>query len=146
MHLIDRAARKILPNRRHPSANPYVPARRRFLRLLQGRLNPIPDKVKSSATLHLERSPRMMRQHKNRHMIRRLLPPPSLPRLGGSLVRTRAPHRPKHVPAENPGADILQPLRGHFVIDTASSATLPLHRVPHFSLKEPGENLRPADP
>src|SRR5436309_16004935 len=54
------------------------------------------------------------------------------------------PHRTKHVPPQDPSADILERALSHLVVDASPAAALALHLVPDLRLKEPGEHLRPT--
>jgi hypothetical protein len=84
----------------------------------------------------------MMREHERGHVIRRLLAPPAAP----ALVRPRPAHRPEHVAAEDPGADVLEAARGDVVVDAALATLAVVHALPGAGAEEPLEHLRPADP
>src|SRR6267142_6302721 len=101
MHLVDQAGAQILPNRRHAATKADVAAPRGSGRLLQGGVNACGDKVKFGPSRHPERRTRMMRQHEDERVIRRLVAPPALP----AVVRPRASDRTEHVTPENPGPD-----------------------------------------
>src|SRR5579864_598345 len=142
MHFIDLSQDKILANRRNPSADADVLALSGFLRLLEGRFRAVANEVKRGSALHLQRSTRMMRQHKHRRVIRRSVAPPSFPR----IIRPRSAHRPKHVASEDPCAHIVERLRSHVVIDAATPATSTLHLLKDLGLKKPREDLRTTNP
>src|SRR5579862_2936667 len=140
MHFIDRTQNKILPDRRHASSDPHVLASRRFLCLLQRRLRPIGNEMESRAAFHLQRRSRMMRQNKHRGVIRRLVTPPSFPR----LIRPWPAYWPKHVPPENPRAHILKGFRGHFIVNAVRPAALPRHLPEYLGREKPLMQLSPA--
>src|SRR5579884_2160595 len=79
VQFIDQPRAKILLNRRHPAADPYVLIFRRIFSALERCFDAAGDEVKGRPAFHLESFARMMRQHKYRYMIRRFLAPPSLP-------------------------------------------------------------------
>src|SRR5690606_7988351 len=62
--------------------------------------------------------PRMMRQHENRHVVRRIVAPPAFP----GIVRPGTAHGAEHVPAQDPGADVLHAARGELVVDAGRPA------------------------
>src|ERR1700693_553305 len=71
MHFVDLPGDQILPNDGHATANSDVFALRRLFRFLQSRLQSIGGEVERGAAFHRERRARMMREHKNRSMVRR---------------------------------------------------------------------------
>ena len=64
-------------------------------------VNAVGDEPKHRAALHLERRSRVMGQHEDGRVIRRLVTPPAFP----AVVGPRAPDGTEHVSTENPGAD-----------------------------------------
>src|ERR1700742_3935378 len=141
MHLIDRTRLQILLNRRDSYANSNIlPARRcgRFLRRL---FNPLSHEVKRRPTLHLQRRPLVMRQHKDRHVIRRRVSPPSLPR----FISPRPAHRSEHVPAQNPRAEILKTSCRKLLIDSGAPAFPTMHRAKRLRLERPSMHGHRAD-
>src|SRR5215470_19823435 len=113
MDLVNLSSHQILPDHRHAAADAYVLTARRILRLLQGGLNPVGHEIKRSAAFHLERSPRVMREHKHRRVIRRSLAPPPFPR----VIRPESAHRAEHVATENEGAHIRERSVRKIVVD-----------------------------
>src|SRR5437667_8030698 len=113
MQLVDQAGAQILPDGGYAAAEADVAAVRCSARLLQGGVNAFGDKAKLRTSRHPERRPRVMRQHEDGRVIRRLLAPPALP----ALVRPRAPDRTEHVAPENPGTDSGKGLLGSPVVD-----------------------------
>src|SRR5581483_12318009 len=77
--------------------------------LLQSCANAFGDKEKFRSSLHPERRPRVMRQHEDGRVIRRLVAPPALP----AFVRPRASDRTEHVAPKNPGTDSGKALLGN---------------------------------
>jgi hypothetical protein len=134
---IDKPCAEILLNRCNSPADSYVPAVCSLFRTLQCRMNPVRDKVKGCAALHFDRLARVVRQHECRNMIGRFVTPPSFP----GVVRPRTAHRSKHVPAENPGPDVVHASLCPFVIDTRSAAFMALHLLPCARGEEPFEQL-----
>src|SRR5262249_30764751 len=80
--------------------------------LLQG-LVEITDEAELRAALHGNRLARMMRKHEHGDVIGRVVTPPPLP----LVVGPRPAHRPEHVAAEDPGADVLEAAPHEFVVD-----------------------------
>src|SRR5258705_8857287 len=106
-------------------------------------MNAFNDEMKCGAAFHLERSPRVMREHKNRRVIRRLISPPPFP-----LIRPFRPipaHRPKHIPPENMSANPFESPRRHLVIDAGLALFITVHPLPGARGKEPVKHLEPAD-
>src|SRR5208282_3426964 len=75
----------------------------------------------------------MLCDHEHRNMERRILAPPSLPRLGvpGTAVR------PEHIASDNPGANDVESFSEHVVIDTGSSSGLAAQTVGAARCKGP---------
>src|SRR5579862_6833827 len=69
--------------------------------------------MKGRASLHYERRTRMISEHENLRMVNRVLTPPSSP----ALIRPGTAHRPEHISAQNPGANIVEAARGKVVVD-----------------------------
>src|SRR5438309_806999 len=103
MQFIDELRAEVLLNRRDSAADPYIFLLCSILCTLQGGVDSVGNKVERCSAFHLHCFSWMVRQDKRRHVIRRLFAPPPFPR----LIRPWAAHRPKHVPAENPRADVL---------------------------------------
>src|SRR5215469_4847447 len=138
MHLVDEAGQQGLTDRRCATANPNIFPVRCFLRLLQRRFDPVRNKIKCRATLHLDWCTRVVCQHEHWRVIRRRVAPPPSPR----IVGPRTTHWTKHVASQNPCADILERFRGKIIVDARRPDTLTLHLLKYVSLKEPREDLR----
>src|SRR5580658_10115193 len=133
MHFVDLAGGEALPKDGHSTANANVLSFGRLFRFLESRLQPIGHEVKRVAAFHLERSPRVMREHKNRSVKRRIIAPPPLPR----IVFPRASNWPKHIPAHNPGANIFETFRGHIVVNSRAPAALTVHLPEYLGGEKP---------
>src|SRR2546430_14727990 len=99
MQLVEQTGTQILPNGGTTLFRSHVAPARRSARLLQGDVNAFGDKMKLRTSRHPERRARVMRQHEDGRVIRRLLAPPPLP----AVVRPRASDRTEHVAPKNPG-------------------------------------------
>ena len=84
---------------------------------------PVGDEAELGAALHRQRSPLVMRQHEDRHVVRRLLAPPAAP----LLVGPGAPDGPEHVPAEDPSRPCRsKPRAAKVVVRAGRAACLPV--------------------
>src|SRR6202795_3988675 len=101
MQLINQGGAQILPNSGYAATEADVAAARCSGRLLQSGVNAFGDKAELRTSRHHKRRPRVMRQYKDRRVIRRLVAPPALP----AVVRPRASDRPEHVAPKDPGTD-----------------------------------------
>src|SRR2546421_12428997 len=138
MQLVNQAGAQILPNSGNAAAEAHVAATRRSARLLQGDVNAFSDEVKLRTPRHPERRARVMRQHEDGRVIRRLVAPPALP----AGVRPRAPDRAEHVAPQNPGTDSGKALLRNSVIDSRLSIVITVHSSPYACLEEPLNQFR----
>ena len=83
-----------------------------------------------------------MSEHKHGRMVRRIVAPPPF----SGIVFPRTPNRPEHIPAQYPGAHILERLSGKIVVDARGPAALTVHLVEYLGVKKPVVELGPADP
>src|SRR6478672_563524 len=83
-------------------------------------MNAFGDEVEDSPAFHRDRRARVMRQHVNRAMVRRLVAPPAFP----AIVGPRPTNRPEHVAPQDPGADILKAPSRKIVIGTSRPINL----------------------
>src|SRR5712692_5325078 len=97
--------------------------------------------MKCGAARHLERSARVMGEHKNRRVIRRLISPPTFPIFVGPGPADRA----KHIPPENISADSFEALRRDIVIDASLAIFIAVHPLPGARGKEPVKDFEPAN-
>src|SRR6266853_2289751 len=126
MQLVDEGSAQILPNSGHAATEADVAAARCSGRLLQGGVNASGDEAKLRTSRHPKRRPRMMRQHEDGRVIRRLVAPPALP----AIVRPRASDGTEHVAPENPGADSGKALLRDSVVDPRFSVVVAVHPAP----------------
>src|SRR6266404_4917078 len=141
MQLVNQAGAQVLPDSGYAAAEADIAAVRCGSRLLPSGVNAFADKAKLRPSRHPERRPRMMRQHEDGRVIRRLVAPPALP----ALVRPRATDRTEHVAPENPGADSGKALLRNSVIDSRLSIVMATHLAPHARVDEPLHQFRASD-
>jgi hypothetical protein len=141
VHFVDTSCDQILTNYGHAAADSHFLALRRLFRFLQSRLQSISDEVERGTAFHREGRPRVMREHKHGRMVRRIVAPPPFP----GIVFPRTPNRPEHIPAQDPGADILERQSGKIVVDARSPAALTVHLLKYLGVKKPVVELSPAD-
>src|SRR5437879_9458090 len=89
MQLVNQGGAQILPNSGYAATEADVAAARCSARLLQSGVNAFGGKAKLRTSRHPKGRPRVMRQHEDGRVIRRLFAPPALP----AVVRPRAPLR-----------------------------------------------------
>ncbi len=63
----------------------------------------------------------MVGQHEDRYLVHGVLPPPAPPAFFGP----RSTHRPEHISAHDPRADVLEPSNGKLFVYAGFSAILP---------------------
>src|SRR3989454_884575 len=126
MQLVNQACAQILPDSGYAAAEADVAAVRCSARLLQGGVNAFGDEAKLRPSRHPERRPRVMRQHEDGRVIRRLVAPPAPP----AVVRPRAPDGTEHVAPENPGTDSGKALLRNSVVDSRLSIVMAVHPAP----------------
>src|SRR5882762_3493346 len=126
MQLVDQGGAKILPNDGYATTDANVAAARSSGRLLQGGVNALGDKAKLRTSRHPERRTRVMRQHEDGRVIRRLVAPPALP----AVVRPRASDGAEHVAPKNPGTDSGKALLRNSIVDPHLSIVMAVHPPP----------------
>src|SRR6202165_233574 len=141
MQLVNQGGTQILPNSGYATTEADVAAARCSGRLLQCDVDAFTDKAKLRTSRHSKRCPRVMRQHKDGRVIRRLLPPPPLP----AVVRPRASDRTEHVAPKNPGTDSGKALLRNSVIDSRFAVVIAVHLPPHARVEEPLHQLGAPD-
>src|SRR5712691_12137203 len=104
-------------------------------------MNAISDEPKFRAARHLERSPRVMGEHKNRRVIGRLVTPPAFP----TFIQPGPTDRAKHIPPQNIGADTSEALRRDVVVDAGLAIFIAVHPLPGERGKEPVKPFEPAN-
>src|SRR6185437_2906947 len=123
MELVDESGPQIRADRLNSAANADVPPVGGRLCLPQRRFDAVRDEMEGRPALHLERLPRVLSEDEDRGVVGRVLSPPASP----ALIRPRSPDRAKHVPAEDPGADILEAARREVVVDARFASFLAEH-------------------
>src|SRR6266446_1742880 len=141
MQLINQGSAQILPNSCYAATDADVAAARCSGRLLQSGVNAFGDKAKLRTSRHPKRRPRVMRQHEDRRVIRRLIAPPALP----AVVRPRASDRTEHVAPKNPGTDSGKALLRNPVVDSRFAVVIAVHLSPYARVEEPLHQLRAPD-
>src|SRR6266403_899948 len=127
MQLVNQRGAQILPNSGYAATEAHVAAVRCSGRLLESGVNACRDKAKFRTSRHSKRRSRMMRQHEDGRVIRRLVAPPALP----AVVRPRAPDWTEHVAPENPGTDSGEALLRDSVVDSRLPIGMAVHLPPH---------------
>src|SRR2546430_7330879 len=138
MQLVNQGGAQILPNRGDAATETDVTAARCSGRLLQSGVNAFGDKAKLRTSRHPERCPRVMRQHEDGRVIRRLVAPPALP----AVVRPRASDGTEHVAPKNPGTDSGKALLRNSVIDPRVSLVIAVYLSPYVCVGKPLHQLR----
>src|SRR5213593_2843295 len=141
MQLVNQGGAQILPNSGYAATEADVAAARCSARLLQSGVNAFGGKAKLRTSRHPERRPRVMRQHEDGRVIRRLVAPPALP----AVVRPLASDRTEHVAPKNPGTDSRKALLRNSVIDPRLSVVIAVHPPPYACVEEPLHQLRAPD-
>src|ERR1700688_4106819 len=98
MYLVQQAGRQILPDSCNTAADPDVLSASSVLCLLQGGLDAVCHEMKGRSALHDERRARVVGEHEDRHMIRRVTSPPPFP----AFIRPLSADRSEHVSAHDP--------------------------------------------
>src|SRR6202049_998269 len=127
MQLINQGSAQILPDSCYAATDADVAAARCNGHLLQSGVNAFGDKAKLRTSHHPKRRPRVMRQHEDGRVIRRLVAPPALP----AVVRPRASDRTEHVAPKNPGANSGKALLRDPVIHSRFAVVMAVHRPPY---------------
>src|SRR6059036_1946820 len=86
-------------------------------------VNSAGDKMIDGPAFHRDRLARVVRQHKHRRMIGRILPPPAAP----LVVGPRPAHGAEHVSAHDIRTDAFPEALGKIVVGTRRPARLPVH-------------------
>lgn len=133
MQLVDQAGLQILPNGRYAAANADVALARCRPRLLQRGMNASGHKLKFRASRHPERWSRVMGEHEDGRVVRRLIPPPALP----AVIRPRTSDGTEHVSTENPGPESCKAPLGDVVVDACLAIGLSVHPPPGTRVKKP---------
>src|SRR6476620_6106692 len=92
------------------------------LRVPKGRVNSFGDEVKGCAALHLNRLAGVVRDNEDRHVERRIVAPPTIPR----LISPRSISAAKHVTSHDGCSDIVKIFLGDFIVGSGRAS---LHSV-----------------
>src|SRR5258708_19511987 len=141
MQFVNQRGAQILPNSGYAASEADVAAARCSGRLLQSALIAFGDKANLRTSRHPKRRPRVMRQHEDGRVIRRLVAPPALP----SVVRPRASNRTEHVAPKNPSTDSGKALLRNSVIDSRFAVVIAVHPPPYARVEEPLHQLGTPD-
>src|SRR5580704_15840765 len=79
--------------------------------------------MEGSSPVHSDRCPRMIREHEDRSMIRRVVAPPPLP----GFVRPGPPDRSKHISTNDPCANVVKAACREFIVNASCPAILAKH-------------------
>ena len=117
VQFIDEAQTKVLLDRTDTATNAHIFASSRFPGTLECDFRAFGDEVKGRSALHDQRCTRVVGQHENRHVVYGILAPPTAP----TLIRPGSATWPKHVPAQDPGADIAETTCSEVFVDAIFS-------------------------
>src|SRR6266576_778886 len=126
VQVVDQPGAQKLPNRRDPAAQPNIAIARGLLGLLQRSLDAVGHEAKLGTARHTQRAARMMGQHEDGSVIRRLLAPPAPP----AFIRPGTPDWFKHVASEKPNSEPSQILLGNLVINADVAAFMTVYVLP----------------
>lgn len=114
VHLIDKALTKILLNDTDSATKANIFASSGFAGAFKCDGSTFRHKVEGGAPIHDKWCAHMVGQHEYRHVIHRVLAPPTPP----ALVWPWTTNRPEHIPAEDPCADVLEASSGKLLVGT----------------------------
>lgn len=117
VHLIDKALAKILLDDIDSAANANILASGSFPGALKSDGNTFRHEVEGRSAVHDQRCAHVVGQHEYRHVIHRILPPPTPP----ALVRPWTTNWPEHISAEDPCANVLETSSGIVIVDARFS-------------------------
>src|SRR5439155_6540614 len=118
MHLVDEPRLEILAHRGRPAADLDIEPARDLPGATERFLNSAGDEMKDGPAFHRDWLARVVRQHKHRRMIGRILPPPAAP----PIVRPRPAHGAEHVSAHDIRTDAFAEALGKVVVGTRRPA------------------------
>jgi hypothetical protein len=113
VQLVHEARLQVLPDRGDAAAEPHVLILGYVAGTCERFADASGDEVKRGAAAHRDGWSRMVREHEDGRVVRRVLAPPPLPR----LIWPSATNRPEHIPPEYRGADASESARGEVVVD-----------------------------
>src|SRR5678815_2964057 len=142
MQFVDQRRSQIRAYRGYSAAEADIAAAGCSGRLRQRCVYAFGDKEKISTTRHLEGRARVVRQHEDGRVVRRLVAPPALP----VFVRPWPANGTKHIPSEYPRADPSEALLRNCVVDPRLAIVLAMHFSPHARGEEPLHQFGSAHP
>src|SRR5688500_18918205 len=101
-------------------------------------MDSVSDEIECRSAFHLDRLARMMRQYECRHMVRRLIAPPSFP----FVIGPRSTDRAEHIPSEYPGAITAHTLRREVIVDARFSTLHSVLLAESLRFEKRGHQLR----
>src|SRR4029453_18220221 len=93
------------------------------------------------ASRHRHGRSRMVCQHEDGYVIRRLVAPPTLP----PVIGPRAPDRTEHVAPDDPRPESGQPSFRDVIVDARLTVGESVHLPPASSVKKPVHQIRAVD-
>jgi len=123
VQFVDESCAKVLPNRGDAAAEPDILTAGSIGGKLKCSADIVGNEVEYSTAIHCDRWPGMVGQHKDLRVVRRIISPPSLPR----IVRPRASDGPEHVASQDPRTDVVEPARGKAVIYASRAVRIANH-------------------
>src|SRR5579863_10771032 len=141
MEFIDQPGMEKLLDRRNTSADANVLSACGRGSAFERGVNAVSDEMEGGPARHGDWRSRVMGQHENGNVVRRIFAPPALP----SLVRPGTADRPEHVAADDPRADIFETAGGEIIADSGRAAVLPCHPLKSPSVEHPIVQCQPAD-
>src|SRR6185312_3424156 len=113
MHFVDQAFLEKLSDGMGTSADADIFPARSVASQRQRFPNASRHEIEGRAAFHLDRIARVVAEHKDRHVVRRVVAPPAFP----FVIRPRAANGPEHVPAKNPCSHVGKPACRDLVIN-----------------------------
>jgi hypothetical protein len=139
---VDQSGFEILPDGCDSTTEPDILPVRGFGGAAQRGVNAVGDEMKNRSALHGDRWARIVREDKNRRVVRRSLAPPSFP----VVVGPGSANWTEHVAAENPGSDIFEPFGRKLFVDPGVAAFAPLYFLKCPGAEKPLVQGHAADP
>jgi hypothetical protein len=123
VQLVDESCTKVLPNRGDAAAEPDILAAGSIGGALKYSADIVGNEVEYGAAIHRDRWPSVVGQHKDLRVVRRIVAPPSLPR----IVGPRASDRSEHIAPYDPRTNVVEPARYKAVIYASRAALISKH-------------------
>ncbi len=134
LHLVDQSCAQVLLGGLGTTPERHVLAGRCLHRAFERGFDAVGHEVECGATVHLHGFTRVVRQDEHRRVVRRILAPPSPPR----IVAPRTANGSEHVAPHDRCADVDVPPGGDVIVDAGLAALHPVH------LAEATRRERPA--